>query len=116
MTGATDSAYARRAPDGWHGEWQEPASGSGVSIIFNTTDEVGYGPALHRHPYAETFIVRSGHVRFTLGDETVTASAGYILVAPAGVWHRFENLGPDRLEMIDIHASPAFETEWLQET
>ena len=50
MTGATDSAYARRAPDGWHGEWQEPASGSGVSIIFNTTDEVGYGPALHRHP------------------------------------------------------------------
>ena len=99
--------------DRWHGEWQHPASGSDVSIIFNETEEVGFGPKLHRHPYAETFIVRSGHVRFTLDDKTISAGAGDIAVAPANVPHRFENLGPDRLEMIDIHANPTFETEWL---
>jgi len=103
----------RTAPDCWNGEWQDPAGESGVSIIFNQTDEIGYGVKLHRHPYAETFIVRGGQVRFTLGDQTILASAGDILVAPAGVPHSFVNLGPDRLDMIDIHASPAFETEWL---
>ncbi len=103
----------RRAPDRWHGEWQDPAGESGVSVIFNQTDEIGYDVRLHRHPYAETFVLRGGHVRFTLGDETILASAGDIVVVPAGVAHRFENLGPDRLEMTDIHASPAFETEWL---
>lgn len=100
-------------PGGWHGEWERPESGSGVSIIFNRSETVGSGPALHTHPYAETFIVRSGTVRFTLGDKMRVATAGEILVAPADVPHRFENLGPEPLEMIDIHASPHFVTVWL---
>ena len=28
-------------------------------------NEPGEGPGLHRHPYSETWIVRSGQVRFT---------------------------------------------------
>ncbi|WMT86959.1 cupin domain-containing protein [Pelagibacterium sp. 26DY04] len=103
----------RTGPEGWHGEWEEPDSGSGVSIIFNRSEAIGYGPQLHTHPYAETFIVRSGTVRFTLGETTHVAKAGNIVVAPAGVPHRFENLGPEPLEMIDIHASPNFVTVWL---
>jgi mannose-6-phosphate isomerase-like protein (cupin superfamily) len=113
MAGETGSKQWRTAPDRWHGEWQDPACESGVAIIFNQTDEVGYGVKLHRHPYAETFIVRGGHVRFTLGEKTILASAGDIVVAPANVPHSFENIGPDRLEMIDIHASPTFQTDWL---
>lgn len=113
MTRERGSKQWRMTPDQWHGEWQDPAGESSVSIIFNQTDEIGYGVELHRHPYAETFIVRSGHVRFILGDKTVLASAGDILVAPANVPHSFENLGPDRLDMIDIHASRIFKTEWL---
>jgi mannose-6-phosphate isomerase-like protein (cupin superfamily) len=107
------SKERRGFPDRWHGEWQDPQGDSNVSIIFNQTDEIGYGVKLHRHPYAETFIVRGGHVRFTMGDKIILASAGDILVAPANVPHSFENLGPDPLEMIDIHASPTFQTEWL---
>lgn len=97
----------------WHTEWEEPASGSGVSVIFIATDEVGYGPRLHRHPYPETFIVRVGSARFFVGDDVFVASAGDIVVAPAHVSHRFENAGPGRLETIDIHANPKFITEWL---
>lgn len=103
----------RPDPDRWHGEWQQPDTGSGVSIIFNETDTIGYGPALHSHPYAETFIVRKGRVRFVVGNEAIIATEGDILVAPAGAPHCFENMGPERLEMIDIHASPTFVTEWL---
>ena len=103
----------RTGPGGWNGEWEEPDSGSGVSIIFNRSEVIGFGPRLHTHPYAETFVVRSGTVRFTVGEAIHVARAGEILVAPAGVPHRFENLGPEPLEMIDIHASPSFVTAWL---
>lgn len=103
----------RTDPGRWNGEWERPGTGSGVSIIFNESDRIGYGPALHAHPYAETFIVRSGRVRFTVGETTIVAVAGDILVAPADAPHRFENLGPERLEMIDIHANPTFVTTWL---
>ncbi|WP_295808592.1 cupin domain-containing protein [uncultured Nitratireductor sp.] len=103
----------RADPARWHGEWAHPETGSGVSIIFNETDKLGFGPALHSHPYAETFIVRSGCVRFEVDGLEIIATAGDILVAPPNAPHRFENLGPDRLEMIDIHANPDFVTTWL---
>jgi mannose-6-phosphate isomerase-like protein (cupin superfamily) len=53
-------------------------------------------------------------VRFTVGAETVDAVAGQILVCPANVPHKFENLGPGLLEQIDIHEAGAFETVWLE--
>ena len=103
----------RIEPDRWQGSWQHPETGSGVSIIFNDIDEVGRGPALHSHPYAETFIVRKGRVRFVIDDKAIFATKGDILVAPPNTPHRFENMGPGRLEMIDIHANPVFITAWL---
>ena len=46
--------------------------GSGVSM-FLVDNEPGEGPGLHRHPYSETWIVRSGRVRFT---DSMTPSRG----------------------------------------
>jgi len=43
------------------------AYGTGISIIFEDTDTVGAGPRLHQHPYAETFIIRSGKAELTGG-------------------------------------------------
>ena len=31
----------------------------------------GVGPKLHRHPYAEVFVVESGQATFQIGDETL---------------------------------------------
>lgn len=101
-------------PGRWHGEWQGAASGAGVSVIFVSHAEVGAGPKLHRHPYAETFIVRSGRALFTVGDRQIEVEAGQILVAPSDVPHKFANLGPGLLETIDIHESGGFITEWLE--
>jgi mannose-6-phosphate isomerase-like protein (cupin superfamily) len=100
-------------PAFWHSEWTEPGSGSAVSLIVIATNEVGYGPRLHRHPYPETFIIRVGAARFYVDEEIFLATAGDIVVAPAHTAHRFENAGPGRLETIDIHASAEFITEWL---
>ena len=38
-----------------------------VTILFVDAPP-GRGPSLHRHPYAELFIVQEGEVTFTLGD------------------------------------------------
>lgn len=74
----------------------------------------GEGPRLHRHTYDEVFIVLEGSVTFTVGDETVVASAGDTVVGPANVPHRFVNNGPGVLRQIDIHATGNILTEWLE--
>lgn len=96
------------------GEFQGLGFGSQVSIIFTCLDRPGGGPALHRHPYSETFIVRKGTVTFSDGISSFEASAGEIVVVPPGAPHRFTGKS-DEVEMIDIHASPSFITEWLAE-
>lgn len=79
--------------------------GSGASF-FHVRNVPGAGAALHVHPYPETWLVRAGRVRFTIGGEPVEAGAGDIVVAPADIPHEFTNIGTDQLEMICIHPSP----------
>lgn len=107
-------ADATAGVDNWRGEFEGGAYGAGICVIFVHTENIGDGPRLHRHPYPETFVVRNGHVRFTVGDATVDAEAGQIVVCPANVPHKFENLGPGLLEQIDIHEAGAFETVRLE--
>jgi mannose-6-phosphate isomerase-like protein (cupin superfamily) len=85
-----------------------------VSLIF-FDGPPGSGPELHRHPYAEVFVVLDGRATFTVGDAMIEATAGQILIAPAGVPHKFVNSGDGPLRQIDIHASERFQTEWLED-
>lgn len=61
--------------------------------------------------------MRPAHVQVPISTpidgKVIIATEGDILVAPANAPHRFENMGPGRLEMIDIHANPTFVTVWL---
>jgi mannose-6-phosphate isomerase-like protein (cupin superfamily) len=99
------------ASDGpWRGSVEGLALGGPVTVLTYGTDEIGAGPRLHVHPYDETFIVVAGRARFFVGDAVLDASAGEVVFGPAGVPHKFENLGPGRLQTIDIHHSPT----WIQ--
>ena len=49
-----------------------------------------------------------------MGDESIEAGEGQILVVPPDTPHKFSNLGPGSLETIDIHESGDFVTEWLE--
>ena len=100
----------QRSPGIWRGSLLGDAMGSDHSLVFYETDEIGKGPALHIHPYAETFIVIEGRARYQIGETVIEAQAGDILTGPAEVPHKFTNLGPGRLRTIDIHHSP----EWIQ--
>lgn len=86
--------------------------GAGISVIA-VDAEPGEGPAVHRHAYAEVFVVLQGEATFTLAEEERVVRAGEVVVAPAGIAHRFVNSGDGRLLQVDIHEHSRFETEWL---
>jgi quercetin dioxygenase-like cupin family protein len=88
------------------------AHGAPVSFFLLHT-RPGEGPGLHRHPYAETFIVQEGEATFTVGDQTIEARAGDIVVAPAETPHAFVNSGSGVLRSVNIHPAPEMETVWL---
>lgn len=99
------------AADGpWRGFVDGIAIGGPVTVLTYGTDTLGAGPGLHVHPYDETFVIVEGMARFLIGETTIDAAAGEVVLGPAGVPHRFENLGPGRLQTIGIHHS----SRWIQ--
>lgn len=96
--------------DPWRGSIEGLALGGSATVLAFGTDAIGEGPRLHVHPYDETFIIVAGKARFFIGDTAFDATEDEVAFGPAGVPHRFENLGPGRLQTIDIHHSP----RWIQ--
>ena len=86
----------------------------GVSFFLSDTAS-GKGPDLHRHPYDEVFVVQEGELTFTVGDETIEATGGRIVIALAGAPHKFVNSGTGRTRHIDIHTSRRMITDWLED-
>ena len=107
---AKDRVFDPAADGPWRGNSPGEARGTDVTVLVYGTDTVGEGPRLHVHPYDETFVVLIGRARFFVGDEVIDAGAGEAVLGPAGLPHRFENLGPGRLQTIDVHHSP----RWIQ--
>ena len=75
----------------------------------------GRGPSLHRHPYAELFIVQEGEATFTAGGAEQAVGPGSLVVVPAATPHKFVATGEAQLRMTSIQLSSSFSTEWLNE-
>lgn len=73
----------------------------------------GAGPALHRHPYAELFVVEAGQATFQLGDSRIVVESGHIVIGPPDIPHGFKNTGAGVLRLTAIHCAPAFKTDWV---
>jgi quercetin dioxygenase-like cupin family protein len=87
-----------------------------VDVSFFLSDTApGKGPDLHKHPYDEVFVVQEGELTFTVGDETIKATGGQIVIAPAGARHKFVNSGAGRARHFDIHTSRQMITDWLED-
>jgi quercetin dioxygenase-like cupin family protein len=82
--------------------------------FFLSESAPGGGPELHAHRYAEVFVVQEGELTFTVGDATVEAEGGQIVVAPTDVPHRFVNLSMAPARHVDIHTSRRMSTDWLE--
>jgi quercetin dioxygenase-like cupin family protein len=87
---------------------------AGVCLIFVDAPP-GRGPSLHRHPYAELFIVQEGQATFTADGAERVVGPGELVVVPAGTPHKFLATGEGQLRMISVQPSSSFSTEWLDE-
>jgi mannose-6-phosphate isomerase-like protein (cupin superfamily) len=87
--------------------------GATISVILDHS-EPGHGPRLHRHPYDETWVVIAGQITFKSGEDQLDAGPGDIVIVPPDVPHKFTNNGPGSSNLVCIHASPEFVTEWLE--
>jgi mannose-6-phosphate isomerase-like protein (cupin superfamily) len=87
--------------------------GATVSLILDDS-EPGHGPRLHKHPYDEVWVVNDGNLTFQAGDDQFDAGPGDIVIVPPQTPHKFTNRGPGRANLVCIHASATFETEWLE--
>jgi mannose-6-phosphate isomerase-like protein (cupin superfamily) len=87
----------------------------GAQVSFFLVDDApGDGPRLHRHPYTETWIVQAGNPLFVADGEEVRPEVGEILSVSPGTAHKFVNLGPGRMRLVCIHASPELIQEDLE--
>jgi quercetin dioxygenase-like cupin family protein len=93
----------------------EGADHGGAGVSFFLVDAPpGRGPSLHKHDYAEVFIVLEGQATFRGPDGDVEVGAGHVVVVPAGEPHGFRAAG-EGSRQVNIHASPRFVTEWLEQ-
>jgi mannose-6-phosphate isomerase-like protein (cupin superfamily) len=74
----------------------------------------GEGPAMHRHPYGEAFVISEGLARFTIDGVSYEAGPGQIVLVPAGVPHDFVNAGTAELRIVAVHVAPKVEIEWIE--
>jgi mannose-6-phosphate isomerase-like protein (cupin superfamily) len=101
--------------DGYAREFQGERFGDTRVSFIIIEARPGDGPKLHSHPYEEIFIIQQGQATYTVGETTIEACAGQIVVAPAHVPHKFVNSGTGTLRQVDIHASPRFITTWYDQ-
>jgi mannose-6-phosphate isomerase-like protein (cupin superfamily) len=98
------SGEIQRSPGGTL-KFEGQAYSSGVSF-FLVNNEPGQGPDLHKHPYSETWIIRSGKARITADGQEIEGGPGDIIVVTPETPHKFKNIGTERLDIICIHSSP----------
>ena len=96
----------------WRFEGHEHGS---TTSFFVTDHPPGRGPDLHRHPYDENFVVREGRARFTVGEETIEAVPGQVVIVPPNTWHGFKAAGEENLKMVCIHPTERMEQEEFEE-
>jgi len=83
--------------------------------VFLFNGKPGSGPGPHRHPYDEIQFVRSGRGRWKVAGKEFEGTAGDIFVIKAGEVHEFTCIGDEPLVQLDVHLSPRFIQENLQD-
>jgi mannose-6-phosphate isomerase-like protein (cupin superfamily) len=66
----------------------------GAYVFFDELTDPGGGPPLHIHDREdEAYFILDGRFEFQVGEQTLTASPGDVMLAPRGVPHTFRNVG-----------------------
>ena len=73
--------------------------------LGRVTIKAGHSNPRHRHPKSEEVLyLLKGRLSHTLGDETVTMSAGDVITVAPGVFHNAACIGTEDAEMIVVYS------------
>jgi quercetin dioxygenase-like cupin family protein len=75
----------------------------------------GQGTRLHRHDAEELIIVHAGRGTYTVGDTTVEAGPGDVVVIPSGVPHRWVNHTDEPLVHTGVFSTGGFAMEVIDD-
>ncbi|MGI8404381.1 MAG: cupin domain-containing protein [Thermomicrobiales bacterium] len=84
-----------------------------VSLMMSEL-QPGEGPSLHRHEYDEVFVVEEGTGTFLIGETSVEATQGNVVLIPAGMPHAFTNAGEAILRLTAVHVASRGAIEWME--
>ena len=73
-----------------------------ISEFFYGPGERGANPHVHHH-HADAFLVVEGELTLTIGEGSVRAPAGTLVVLPPNVVHGFDNDGSDSMLVYNLH-------------
>ena len=64
------------------------------------------GPAPHVHDWDEAYYITAGEICFTVGAQSITATSGDFIYAPAGILHGFHGASDQdsRMLIVDVPA------------
>jgi quercetin dioxygenase-like cupin family protein len=83
-------------------------TGGNYSLIECTT--TGEGPPPHMHKAEEeAFYVLEGAVTVTIGDQTISGTAGSFVLIPRGTVHTFSKVGTEPAKLLVIISPAGFE-------
>ena len=100
-----------KSPGGESATFQGFEYGAGVSF-FVVESSSGKGPAKHRHPYEETFVIFEGQIEVIVDDQAHLVGGGQIVIIPANTWHEFKVRSDGKVFMVNLHPVPKMITEW----
>ncbi len=75
----------------------------------------GQGTRRHRHNAEELIIVHAGRGTYTVGERTVEAGPGEVIIIPSGVPHRWVNHTQDTLYHTAVFATGSFAMAVLED-
>lgn len=87
------------------------AGGEQMNVQHFSIDPGAVVPA-HDHPHEQTGYILEGELTFTVGGETLVASAGDSYVIPGGETHGAENHGEVPVVGLDIFSPPRDNPDW----
>jgi quercetin dioxygenase-like cupin family protein len=85
-------------------------SGGGFSMVEHPIDPRTLAAPLHRHSNEDEYsYVLEGRVGVQVGDDTLEAGPGDLVVKPRGQWHAFWNPGDEPARLLEIISPAGFE-------
>lgn len=92
-------------------EWFEvlQTTGRSQTAVMNLAPGQASGDEPQAHPESDqVLIVLDGEVLAEVADEKARMRAGDVVVVPAGVHHRFENIADIPARTVSVYAPPAY--------